>query len=101
MGDGEWPPAGAEEQPMSGTPYDALLAADPVLRRIARTHGRPDPFHWTAGGRRTATNFGALLLHITSQQISTSVAVVLFDRLVAAAGPELTAEAVHNLGPDR
>ncbi|SNY25923.1 DNA-3-methyladenine glycosylase family protein [Paractinoplanes atraurantiacus] len=86
---------------MSGTPYDALLAADPVLRRIARTHGRPDPFHWSAGGRRTATNFGALLLHVTSQQISTNVAVVLFDRLVAAAGPELTAEAVQGLGPDR
>jgi len=83
------------------TEYEALLAVDPVLRRIARAHGRPDPFAWSAGGRRTATNFGALLLHITSQQISTSVAVVLFDRLVAAAEPELTAGAVEELGPER
>lgn len=81
--------------------YDVLLAGDPELRAIADEHGRPDPFHWSAGGVRTPTNFAALLLHIASQQISTTVAVVLYDRLVAAARRQPTATDVAGLGPDR
>lgn len=83
------------------TAYDVLLKGDPVLRAIAAAHGRPDPFGWSPGGRRTTTNFAALLLHIAGQQISTRVAVVLFDRLFDAVGGEPTPADIAGLGPQR
>jgi 3-methyladenine DNA glycosylase/8-oxoguanine DNA glycosylase len=92
------PPGGHMTTPED---YDALLTGDPVLRSIAGTYGRPDPFAWSAGGHRTTTNFSAMLLHIASQQISTTVAVVLFERLLAAAGGEPSADDIASLGPER
>ena len=82
-------------------PYDLLLARDPVLRGIADRYGRPDPYTW-AGQERTAdSNFSALLLHVIGQQISTSVALVLFARLEEAAGGRPEPDAVAALGTER
>ncbi len=66
--------------------YDRLLAGDAVLRNIADAHGRPDPFVWGDGVRTGTSNFAAMLLHVTAQQISTAVALVLFDRIQDAVG---------------
>src|SRR5215213_1320629 len=74
-----------ETPPDLAAMYDALLARDDVLRAIADEHGRPDPFTW-AGQVATSSNFAALILHIVGQQISTTVALVLFGRLEAAVG---------------
>jgi DNA-3-methyladenine glycosylase II len=82
-------------------PYDLLLARDPVLRGIADRYGRPDPYTW-AGHEPTAdSNFSALLLHVIGQQISTSVALVLFARLEEAAGGRPEPDAVAALGTER
>jgi DNA-3-methyladenine glycosylase II len=78
-----------------------LLLRDPVLRRLARDHGRPDPFVWDVGGRTGTSNFAALLLHIAGQQISTAVAFVLFDRLRAALGRVPDPLGVASLGVER
>jgi DNA-3-methyladenine glycosylase II len=80
--------------------YDALLARDAVLRRIADEHGRPDPFTWAGQGATGNSHFAALLLHVVGQQISTSVALVLFGRLEAAAGGRLGPESVARLGAE-
>jgi len=79
--------------------YDALLARDAVLRAIAAERGRPDPFTW-AGQARAGSNFAALLLHVVGQQISTTVAVVLFGRLQAAVGGTIDPPSVARLGVD-
>ena len=81
--------------------YDLLLARDPVLRGIADRHGRPDPYTWAGHGPTADSNFSALLLHVIGQQISTSVALVLFARLEEAAGGRPEPGAVAALGPDR
>jgi DNA-3-methyladenine glycosylase II len=80
--------------------YAALAAADPVLAELIEEVGQPDPFEFTVGERVVGSNFAAMVLHILSQQISTRVAFVLYDRLVLAAGGTLTPEAVLRLGPD-
>ena len=81
--------------------YVRLLAADPVLRSIARVQGRPDPFAWFVAGGAGATNFAAMVLHIGSQQISTRAALAVFDRIQDAAGGRIDPARVDGLGPDR
>jgi DNA-3-methyladenine glycosylase II len=78
--------------------YDALLARDPMLRDIAARVGRPNPFAWpnTAG----TSNFAAMVLHILGQQISTTVAFVLFDRLRDALGALPDPHNIATLSPD-
>lgn len=78
--------------------YDALLARDDVLRSIAEDHGRPDPFTWAGQAPAGSSNFAALLLHIVGQQISTTVALVLFGRLQAAVGGDVDPPGVARLG---
>jgi len=80
--------------------YDALVARDPVLRRIAEEHGRPDPFTWDGQGPTGNRSFAALLLHVIGQQISTAVALVLFARLETAVGGQVDPAGVAELGPD-
>jgi DNA-3-methyladenine glycosylase II len=80
--------------------YDALLGRDAVLRGIAGSHGRPDPFTWAGQGPAGNSNFAALLLHIVGQQISTTVALVLFGRLEAAVGGHIDPRRVAELGPE-
>lgn len=84
----------------AGEMYEALLARDTVLRGIADAHGRPDPFTWAGHGVTGDSNFAALLLHVVGQQISTTVALVLFGRLEAAAGGQLDPRSVARLGPE-
>ena len=82
-------------------PYDHLAAADPVLRALVRRHGRPDPFTWAVVDGVATTDFGGLLLHIISQQISTTVALTLFHRVEGAAGGVLDPPRVVGLGTGR
>jgi DNA-3-methyladenine glycosylase II len=81
--------------------YETLLARDPKLRELAATAGTPDPFAWVDGGRTGSSNFAAMVLHIVGQQISTTVAFVLFDRLRDAAGGLPDPHNISALSPDR
>jgi DNA-3-methyladenine glycosylase II len=82
------------------SPYRALAHRDPVLAALVRRLGEPDPFAFPDGGRTDGSNFAALVLHILSQQISTAVAFVLFDRLRAAIGRVPDPDGVLALGHD-
>lgn len=82
-------------------PYDHLVAVDPVLREIARRRGRPDPFVWFAVQGVATSDFAALVLHVTSQQISTAVALTLFHRVERATDGRLDPRRVAALGPER
>lgn len=82
-------------------PYRELSSRDPVLARLAARHGRPDPFRWDDGGRTGDDRFAALVLHVLGQQISTTVAFVLFDRVTAAIGSLPDPAGIAALGPDR
>jgi DNA-3-methyladenine glycosylase II len=81
--------------------YDELIAHDRVLHRIERTYGRPDPFVWVGSDRGRSSNFAAMVLHIISQQISTAVAFVLFDRIQDALGSGLGPDGIIALGENR
>jgi DNA-3-methyladenine glycosylase II len=59
------------------------------MARIGETYGYPDPFSWPAGSVAGASNFAALVLHITSQQISTRVALTVFARLQDVVGTSI------------
>jgi DNA-3-methyladenine glycosylase II len=66
--------------------YEALARADEDLARLIAQHGQPDPFTWdvlehVAG----ADAFAELVLHVVSQQISTSAAVTIYGRIGARA----------------
>ncbi len=81
--------------------YAALAQADPALGRLAGVEGLPDPFAFPDGGRTTGNNFAAMVLHIIGQQISTKVALILYDRLVESTGGPPTPESVLGLDVDR
>ena len=68
------------------TAYDELVRLDPELEPVLTATGRPDPFEWQDGDRTRGDHFAAMVLHISSQQISTLVAFRLFDRLAAEMG---------------
>jgi len=83
--------------PGASTPYVVLAEADPVMARLTGQYGTPDPFAFPDGGRSDGSNFAGMALHIISQQISTAVALVLYDRLAAATGGSPTPESVLRL----
>jgi DNA-3-methyladenine glycosylase II len=66
--------------------YDELLKRDPALEPVVTATGRPDPFVWADGDRTRRDPFAGLVLHISSQQISTLVAFRLYDRLATETG---------------
>jgi DNA-3-methyladenine glycosylase II len=66
--------------------YAALAKTDPVIGRLIDQNGTPDPFEFADGGRSAGSNFAGMALHIIAQQISTRVALVIYDRLAAATG---------------
>jgi 3-methyladenine DNA glycosylase/8-oxoguanine DNA glycosylase len=68
------------------TPYDELVKRDPELEPVLAATGRPDPFDWNDGDRTRGDFFASMVLHISSQQISTLVAFRLYDRLAAEMG---------------
>ena len=82
------------------TPFREL-SRDPVLRKLIRAVGEPDPFVWPDGGRTGGDNFAALVLHIVGQQISTAVAFTLFDRIRDALGELPSPAGILALGPDK
>jgi DNA-3-methyladenine glycosylase II len=75
-------------------PFAALAAADAVMATLIDENGRPDPFSFADDGRTSGSNFAGMALHIIAQQISTRVALVLFDRLAATSGGTPTADSV-------
>src|SRR4051794_40586553 len=83
------------------TPYERLAATDDVLAEILRLHGAADPFHWPGADPAGSSNFAALVLHITGQQISTTAALSIFHRVEEAAGGLPTAQAITELGQAR
>lgn len=105
MSEGHAPVADTDEvravQAHPEDPYGRLAAVDPVLGGIVRRHGRPDPFVWSVVHGAASTPFAALVLHVTSQQISTEVALTLFHRMEEAAGGRLDPHRVAALGTGR
>ena len=87
---------------MSVDPYDALAKLDPVMAELMGRVGRPDPFDWKPILARVGDDhFRAMLLSITSQQISSAAAWAIFDRLVAAMDGRPTPAAALALGPEK
>jgi DNA-3-methyladenine glycosylase II len=68
---------------------------------LAAAHGEVDPFVWRWGGRTGETHFASMALHIVAQQISTTVAFVVFDRVVVLLGAFPDAEGLLSVDPDR
>ncbi|MFJ9539767.1 DNA-3-methyladenine glycosylase family protein [Streptomyces sp. NPDC101225] len=83
------------------TAYRHLAAADPVLKQLVGSVGRPDPFTWREHGYPTSSNFAAMALHIVGQQISTAAALTIFGRISAAMGGDLTPAGLLALPEDR
>jgi DNA-3-methyladenine glycosylase II len=82
--------------------YDTLAELDPVLADLMDRLGRPDPFDWKPINSRAAgDHFRAMLLSITSQQISSAAAWAIFDRFIAAMDGKATPAAVLALGPEK
>ncbi len=81
-------------------PYDALLAADDVLRGLAVRVGRPDPFSWPGADPAGDDRFVGLVLHVVGQQISTAAALAIHQRVQEAAG-RVDPAALLGLGADR
>jgi DNA-3-methyladenine glycosylase II len=81
--------------------YDELADLDPELEPVLTATGRPDPFAWPDGGRTRGDLFASMVLHISSQQISTLVAFRLYDRLAADLGGLPDAAGVAALTPER
>ncbi len=86
---------------MTTDPYPELARRDPVLAALVRRLGTPDPFAFPDGGRTGGSDFAALVLHIVSQQISTVVAFVLFDRMRDAIGRVPDPAGILALGHDK
>jgi DNA-3-methyladenine glycosylase II len=78
--------------------YAALGRTDPVMQHMLAACGTPDPFAFEDGGRTAGNNFGALVLHILGQQISTRVAFILYDRLAGAGGGQVRPDVMLRLG---
>jgi DNA-3-methyladenine glycosylase II len=81
--------------------YQRLAETEPVLAGLIRTYGKPDPFLWADGGRTGTSHFAAMALHIIGQQISTTVAFTIYDRIAATTGSVLDPRGVLALGADR
>jgi DNA-3-methyladenine glycosylase II len=82
--------------------YDRLAELDPAMAALIGRLGRPDPFSFSPILSRIGDDrFRALMLSITSQQISNLAAWAIFDRVVTALGGEPDPASVLALGIDR
>lgn len=62
--------------------YRALARRDDALARLIARDGQPDPFHWDKiDDRVDGDSFSELALHIISQQLSTTAALAIYDRV--------------------
>jgi DNA-3-methyladenine glycosylase II len=62
--------------------YRALARRDEALAGLIARHGQPDPFHWDVLDDRVGSDaFSELVLHIISQQLSTTAALAIFARV--------------------
>jgi DNA-3-methyladenine glycosylase II len=68
------------------TPYDELVKLDPELEPVLTATGRPDPFRFDGSERTRGDLFAGMVMHISGQQISTLLALRLYDRLAAEMG---------------
>ncbi|MGN7799539.1 DNA-3-methyladenine glycosylase family protein [Leifsonia sp. 22587] len=80
--------------------YAELASRDPGLRALIDRFGTPDPFEFPDGGRTTGDDFAGLVLHILGQQISTNVALIIYDRLARLLGGRPTPAGILALGLD-
>ncbi|MFJ9098138.1 DNA-3-methyladenine glycosylase family protein [Streptomyces sp. NPDC102405] len=83
------------------TAYGHLAAADPVLRPLVGSVGRPDPFAWQEGGHPASSDFAAMALRIVGQQDYTAAALAIFGRVWAAMGGDVTPAGLLALPEDR
>ena len=82
--------------------YDELARLDPVMAELIERLGRPDPFDWKPILSRVGDDhFRAMLLSITSQQISSAAAWAIYDRIAVALDGMPTPAGVLALGPER
>ncbi|AWS43485.1 DNA-3-methyladenine glycosylase [Streptosporangium sp. 'caverna'] len=81
--------------------YRYLAEREPIFARLLDEYGPPDPFEWHDGGRTGSSHFAAMALHIIGQQISATVAFVVFDRIAAATGDVPSPDGVIGLGAER
>lgn len=72
---------------------DAAAEQDTKLRAILDRHGYPEP-------RQRSNSFETMLRIIVSQQLSTRVASVIWERLTALCDPEVVPEAILALKPE-
>jgi DNA-3-methyladenine glycosylase II len=71
--------------------HEHLLSADPRLAVLVAAQGPVDPYVWPGIPVADGDLLGGLVLHIVSQQISTPVALVLFDRVTTLLGDRIDA----------
>jgi DNA-3-methyladenine glycosylase II len=84
------------------TAYGKLALLDPEMARLVERLGRPDPFSFSPILSRVGKDhFRALMLSITSQQISSAAAWAIFDRVIAALDGRPDPASVLALGPER
>jgi DNA-3-methyladenine glycosylase II len=81
--------------------YSALVRADPAFGELVERYGMQDPFDFPDGGRTSGSNFAGMILHIMAQQISTTVALILYDRLAVATGGPPTPDTILELSVDQ
>ncbi|WP_066042116.1 DNA-3-methyladenine glycosylase family protein [Herbiconiux solani] len=95
------PAGGAASAERDAAAYRELGRLDPRFAELVVRLGTPDPFHFPDGGRTAESNFAGMVMHILAQQIATRVALVLYDRLVAATGGTPTPESLLRLDVDQ
>jgi DNA-3-methyladenine glycosylase II len=74
--------------------HQYLLHADPRLAVLVARQGPVDPYVWSGIPVADGDRLGGLALHIVSQQISTAVALLLYDRVVTLLGGRIDAAAL-------
>ena len=87
-----------DKRPEAQAAHAHLLKADPRLAVLVARHGPLDPYDWPGIPVADGDLLGGLVLHIVSQQISTRVALVLYDRLKTLLGSHIDATGLAAAG---
>ncbi|MGH9066732.1 MAG: hypothetical protein ACRD0J_04465, partial [Acidimicrobiales bacterium] len=94
------PAAGPGRDPVLEKAVAELSAADPVLSGLASRHGPPRLERAHDAGRADG-HFADLVRSVLYQQLAGRAAAAIHARLVAAAGPAVTPDALLELVHDR